>query len=537
MSSNEASESENSQDSQSSDHEENNYETSSHNNSGNKVYHTKNGKRVPLEDGEIPEILKEPVFYKSNKDKKTKEPVINFNKPKDQMVLIDDTKVSELDEAEELLAKYQDPFEAWFGSDKKKKSPEPLKLEGWELQYEELFKAMRNKTDAVIPIINFSKVRNFDNICKLSTLCNAFRKYNKNTIVTCSGDFTHGGAFHETSFEGRHMFHLFDQLKVDFLTIADSDYNKHLPTRISEFKGTIILSNLKPEGQKIPNTYSYVIRTIKDKLGFENKICFLGITDLESSSNPQKEITEILDVKLEHKFDLVVALSGMDFRKHLKIDRCNLILAKSTDINLLSAQNGSTIFTSDHDLKSVAVTIVTFPKGSKEYKLQNYVIPLSQLPDDQAFLIHYKYWKDLGFGELSTKYNCQFNTIFKNPLLKNNVFLKFAIKAISRILNTGYVILDPSIYNIEFPANGSPYDLFKLFPGKHSLVKVTIPEPEILESMLCDDRIVYSKVDHSNVIITSIEVAESILSEYVPEFNAEIVGDLKSALYKGLSEY
>jgi hypothetical protein len=517
--------------SETSDVEEDNYETSSVNNSNNKVYHTKNGKRVPLGENEVPEVLKEPVLFEpKKKNKDEEEQKYNFNKPKDQMVLIEDKPISELQEAEDMLAKYSDdPFSQF---EKPKKKVETLNLSGWELKYSDIFKTINNKVDAVIPIINFSTIYDIDNIAKLSTLCNTFRKLNKNTILTFCGGLLEKGQFYETSFKGRHLIHLFNQLKVDFMTLSEQDLaNDQLTSRISDFKGTVILSNVEEKNNKIPGTFKYVIRKVIDKSNFENKICFLGLSESEiyDTLNPKEITSSIMETK---KVDISVALSALNFDDNLQI-KANLILGKSNKYNLSSFAEKTKIITSDPNLNSVSVSIIQFPKGSREYTLQTHIISLIDIPEDINFSVHQNYWKDLGYDELRNKYKFDFSKIFKNPILKSKAFLKFIIEALSKFKDIGYVILDPNVF-AELGANIKTIDLFKLFPEEHKLVKFKITEPELLYKIMNDGRIKYSKVNDSNIIITTQNVAESIISEYIFDFDVQIVGDIKTLIYENL---
>ncbi len=513
------------------EYESDNYETSSTNNSTNKVYHTKNGKRVELQDGEVPEVLKEPILFKAKKNK-DEEKKINFNKPKDQMVLIEDKETPELTEAENMLQRYEDPF---IQFKKSKKKPDPIKLSGWETEYEEIFKIIRNKVDTIIPIINFSTIHEFDNISKLSTLCNSFRKFNNNTILTFSGDFSNGGKFYETSFKGRHLIHLFNQLKVDFVTLNEDDLlNDQLNSRISEFTGTTILSNVENENTKIPGTFKYVIRKVTDTSNFENKICFMGFSksDKFDTFDISSTSSKILESKAD-KIDISIALSALDFEENLKIKNVALILGKSNKINLSSEYKKIKIITSDPNLNSISLSILHFPKGSKKYTLQTYIIPLSEIPDDSNFLVHQNYWQDLGFAELKNKYNFDLTKIFKNHNLRSKAFLKFIIESLSKFKDIGYVILDPDLF-VELKANLKATDIFKLFPEEHKLVKFKIQEPELLHKIIKDQRIVYSKINDSNIVLTTKDIAESIIAEYFDEFEVQIVGDIKTVIYENL---
>jgi hypothetical protein len=512
-------------DSEDSDAYEDKNNTTSDQGEANKVFHIKNGKKVVLEEGEVPDTLKEPILFGTEENPKKKKHIINFNKPKDKMVLIEDNGVSELQEADQMLEAYGDPFEMWDKPHKVKKELQSLNLSGWELKYEDLFKAVRNKIDAVIPVINFSSVKNIENFTKLSTLYTRLKDLNTNTILTFSGDFCHGGIYHETSFSGRHIIHLFNQLGVNFMTLDKSDLeNPEILERIKEFKGTVILSNVKDINKnKLLNTSGYILRTIKDKSNFENKIAFLGVADSTnfSSSNSKLEISEKLETKLKDKYDFVVVLSSLSLSDNCKLSESNLILAKH-DYNMIVNTTQNKIISSDPDLESVTVSLITFPKGSKIAKLQSHLVYLNSIPENPEF-IHLQYWKDLGLGELKIKYKFDFEKKFTITTSLLNFLIKILLKEQVNIVM-------PKIFQ-DLPIPKNAYDLFTIFPGPNKLVKFQVTEAKILEQILGDFRLIYS-AQPSNLIITTLEIAETIITDYVEDLNVTIIGDLKTLLYK-----
>lgn len=500
---------------------------------GNKVYHIKNGKRILLEDGEVPENLKEPILFGKKPEEKKEKHIIDFNKPKDQMVLIDDSGAPELKEADAMLETYErgDAFDQFFG--KKKKAPAP-KLLGWELQYPDLCTTIRNKVDTVIPIINFSKISEINNLEKLSTVLQSFRKLNSNTVLTFSGDFMHSGAFHCTSFDGRHIIHLFNQLGVNYITLSSEDLkNFQVLERIKEFKGTVLLSNIRDSSdQKLQNTYSYVVRSITDKSDFQNNIAFFGLSNLSEDSeltqnDTKSVISNLLDSKLKNKYDLVVTLSSLSLTDNFSVSGVDLTLG-TFDYNIKVIKNKHTIVASDPDLESITVSVITFPKSSKNFTLQSHVIPLINIPADPQFT-HTQYWKDLGIGELKVKYNFDFGRKYKTSIAK---FYTFILKALSKIEGVGYIILNSQFKNLQFPE--SSYDLFKLFPEDTNLVKFAISDAQLLETILGDSRIIYTEVQHSNIILTTKQIAENIITDYITDFDVTLLEDLKTVLYKNL---
>ena len=525
-------------DSDNSDYSDNdsNIQTSSTNTSNNKIYHMKNGVRTELAPGEVPENLKEPVLFKPDT---TKKKPINFNKPRDQMVLIDDNKVEELEEAEAMLATYEedDPFSAWENNGKKVKPVVELKLSDWELKYSEIFQNLKNKESTVVPILNFSNISEFHNISKLSTLINSIKKFNKDIAITCSGNFSFSGGFNETSFKGRHMIHMMNQLKVDFITPGSLDIeNPEILARFEEFSGTIICSNLKLSGGKrISKVSSYVIRTVG-----KFRICFLGLTDgkdadFETKSNYNEQIDEILSNKVKDKFDFVVLLSSLDLKENKKLKNVDLILSKSQGINTLSIIRSIPIFSSDENFDSVTLSLITYSK-EKVKRVKNCVISTDDIPEDRNFIIHSNYWKNLGFGELSSKYKINLIGNLNNNEWNEKNLLKKIFECINkynqnRRLDVGYIVLSNElINNLSLSKNAEIYDIFRLFPNEEKLVKIAINDLEILEKILQDQRLLHCRLDPSNIMITTKSIAENILSEYVLEISAVILDDVKIAL-------
>lgn len=490
-----------------------------------KVYYTaKDGSKKILPDGMTPPRLREPIFIKSKKKKEDedntekKEHKIDFNKPKDQMVLIEDKPVEEFEEAEEMLAKYGDPMDCEFFGGKKKKPNVALK--DWELEYADIFGKVKEK----IPILNFSNIKEIDNFAKASTIINTFRKFNKDTIVTYSGGFSNSGGFESTSFKGRHIIHLLNQLKVDFLSLGTEDLeNPEIIERISDFEGAIVNSNLKSrKGDKISRVSSYVIRKIQNF-----KVCFLGANFSESENfkilDPKEELEELLDDTLKGKYDFAVLLSGQNFG----FKGINLVLSYSSGINSLNFIGKIYVLASDINLESLSVSLI----DKKTKKVETAIISTQGIPEDKNFSMHTKYWKDLGSGELKAKFGVDINKSLGNKKIISQKILFQAIKKYNQgnKIDAGYIILDREM-KLKLAEESDVYDFFKLYPRDVKFVKIGINDLEILGRILEDQRTVYTKLEENNIILCSEDLAREVISEYLDEISALVLVDLKVIL-------
>jgi len=450
---------------------------------------SKNNSKGPVQveskDGNVPEVLQEPVLLSPTKKKK---PIrdIDINAPKDKMQLVEAQSPSEFDSPEAKLNHYNDNLKSFFDSKPKKNnttknninnnnsqnnnknnSKPVIKLELWEYQLKYLYDNLQSDENIItIPILSASNSIEIFNISRFSSLLKSLKKHNKNTISAIAGNFTGTSGFSSTSFKGKHMIDLFNKCQIDFIIPGKDEYNLSeidFTSRIKEFHGTTICSNLlqnvndsnnasnsnntsKPV--KFSKMSSYVIRTVK-----EIPICFFGISyindvnDINDSNNENKipdylnilnleqsidKVDDLLRNKLKDKYKISVGLSSLNFLDNEiianKISKLNLILGSSGDKNILMNRGKNVrIVESDNNFKSCYLNILKYDKVNSKLNILSFLVNLDdKIPEDSEILLNINYWKDLGFRELNTfgKIDCNLKLCTLKKRLKNEEILK-----------------------------------------------------------------------------------------------------------------
>lgn len=488
----------------------------------------------------ISKVFDEPVDPEAieyhKRGRPTKE--IDLNAPPGKTVLLEGGESpKEFDEMEDKIKvmdsgiKKSNFFSPYYQQETQN---QPLKLENWEQHFEEIIKKVSNKKN--IPILSINNIAEFQNISRLQSLVNTFRKYNKFTTLLAVGPLFIGSGFDGCTFEGKNIIDLLNKVKADFICLDRDDWNvASIHERITEFKQTILASNLQERQAKI---YRYTIR----KFGDFN-VLFLALTNSEKAKDFEASIKELKQIKanLHDKYNFSVLLNSTDFSTEIteNILDLNLILSAKVRNTIYSISN-TKYCSADAELKSVVLNIINKTTGN----IESILIPLDYfIPQDPEIKIFSEYWVNLAYKELKT-----FNKVdpslsigeIKTPV----PLLKFLIRSIELFLEeekiTAHVIcLDKSLSDKSLHGKIKGYHLYKFFPKQDNLVLFTIPVQTYKEISnnfnLTNTVLLKGEITDSVTLVTTEESLNlHILDHIEGGFSAQVYLDIRTLLLNTL---